>query len=173
MKCVIALPYYLSNTIIIRDIKWSSLGGEAGSRESATPWETRERRTRFRTPVCGRSLLDSLQSIKRAHSTERKDSLKILHLFVDMDTFYGKMLAVRIPDGDSEESDLYDGDDIGPKAIYAPDSVFEEPEDFQDDAEEVVIHPTYSSDDSIPLSVIPMEILKKISNSRWLLLDRR
>ncbi|KAG5884816.1 hypothetical protein JTB14_012024 [Gonioctena quinquepunctata] len=48
------------------------------------------------------------------------------------------MVAVRTPDGDSEESDLSDEDNIGPKAKWAPDSDFEEPEDLQDDAGEIV-----------------------------------
>nr|CAI5869258.1 unnamed protein product [Callosobruchus analis] len=86
-------------------------------------------------------------------------------------TFYGSMSAVRLPDIESEVSDLSDEDDNNPTIILAPDSDYEELDEVQNRGEHSVISETDSSDDNIPLSLLSFHVQDSIGKFDVPLLD--
>nr|CAH7738844.1 unnamed protein product [Callosobruchus chinensis] len=86
---------------------------------------------------------------------------------MDPKTFYGSMSAVRLPDIESEDSDLSDEDDKDPSIMLAPDSDYdyEELDEVLNRCEQTVISETDSSDDNIPLSVM-RDALRKQKKQR-------
>nr|CAH7744541.1 unnamed protein product [Callosobruchus chinensis] len=110
---------------------------------------------------------DYIQNLPLPNIFSPGDFLLQRTLVMDPKTFYGSMSAVRLPDIESEDSDLSDEDDKDPSIMLAPDSDYdyEELDEVLNRCEQTVISETDSSDDNIPLSVM-RDALRKQKKQR-------